>query len=463
MSPPADDLRALPPVHAVVDHVLAGDAALPRAAVVESVRAALEAERARVAEGAGPARELAEIAIIAEQAVRAAVAPTLVPLVNATGIIIHTGLGRAPLAEAAARAAADAARRYVPVELELDDGGRGRRAEHVRSIICDLTGAASATVVNNNAGALVLVLAALARARPVIVSRGELVEIGGSYRLPDVMAASGAILREVGTTNRTRLGDYERAIDETTAALLKVHTSNFRIEGFTESVPTGALAELGRARDVPIIDDIGSGALVPTSVTGWPSVEPDATSSLRAGADLVLFSGDKLLGGPQAGIIAGRADLIQRIEAHPLMRALRLDKIRLAALAATLQLHRDPAAAGKAVPVLAMLTAPADSIRRRCERLAGTLRHLGADVRVQPSEAHLGGGAVPVESVESFAVVIEAGDDERGLARRLRMGTPGVMARVQDGAVWLDLRTVAEDEDEVLMAAVRTALESRAS
>ncbi len=406
-----------------------------------------------------------ELLSLIEQRLKADDEGVLPLVINATGIIIHTGLGRAPMAQAAVKAIAEAAGHYVPVELDMPDGGRGKRSAIVRSLLCELTGGESATVVNNNAAALLIVLTTLAHDREVIVSRGELIEIGGSFRLPDIMAAGGAILRDVGTTNRTRLGDYEHAINESTAALMKVHPSNYRIEGFTQEVSIEDLAQLARAHELPIIHDIGSGALrdlATAGIAGIDSNEPTATDSINAGADIVLFSGDKLLGGPQAGIIVGRADLIDRIERNPLMRAMRVDKLTLAGLGATLQLHRDPESAAQTVPVFAMITTPIDELQRRASTLADQLRSAvsSIDIRVEPSEAFPGGGSLPTEAIASCAVSIDAAPmTEHELAARLRSGTPAVLPRLKDGRVWLDMRTIFADQDEMLLAALRSALE----
>ncbi len=456
-----DSRRCIPPVHELADRLIAEgrSAGAPRGVVVEVTRGVLERSRRSMGSGDGGrigADDLTELIVQLLQVERR---PPLPAVINATGIIVHTGLGRAPLAQEAQQAIAEVAGRFAPVELDLETGARGKRGDLLRPLVCRLTGAESATVVNNNAAALVLVLAALAQDRDVVVSRGELIEIGGSFRLPEIMATGGARMREVGTTNRTRVNDYEGAIGESTAALLKVHASNYRITGFTESVSIEALAALGRRRGVLVIHDIGSGALRPLSVGGRGLDEPDAASSIRGGADLVLFSGDKLLGGPQAGIIAGRRELIERIERHPLMRALRVGRLTLAALAATLRLHLDEAWAMQRVPVLAMATAPSEAIRRRAEGVAKRLAGLsGLTVEVRSSAAYLGGGSVPATAIASSAVVIRAASiAEDDLARRLRLGRPPVVARVSDGAVWLDLRTVFEDEEDALAEAIERA------
>jgi L-seryl-tRNA(Ser) seleniumtransferase len=454
------DLRAIPAVNQLADEVARHDAAAdaPRSLIVDAARAAIDGYRQELASGADAAGDpTAELTARALARLDHARRPVLAPVINATGIIVHTGLGRAPLAEPAARAAADVAGHYAPVELETDTGERGRRTRLVRDLLCRLTGAEAATVVNNNAAAMMITLATIATDREVIVSRGELIEIGGSFRLPDVMTAGGAILREVGTTNRTRLRDYERAVGETTGAIMKVHTSNYRVQGFTEDVGIADLVTLGRRSEVPVIDDIGSGALRPTAEYGWPSDEPCATESIAAGADLVLFSGDRLLGGPQAGIIVGRRHWVEAIERHPMMRAMRVDKVTLAALGATLQIHRDPQVAARAIPVMSMLTTPIDAVRRRADAVAARLTGLPgvAEATVVPSHAYLGGGSVPVESIESCAVAIRSDAvSEDDLARALRLGATAVFPRIAGGRVHLDMRTVLPDQDAALVDAV---------
>ena len=361
--------------------------------------------------------------------------PFLRRVLNATGVIVHTNLGRAPLAEAALERVRDVARGYSNLEYDLETGERGSRQDHVAGLLRDLTGAEAALVVNNNAGAVLLALAALAEGREVIVSRGELVEIGDGFRIPDVLARSGAALVEVGTTNRTRTADYERAITERTALLLRVHQSNFRIVGFTEQPPLRELARLAERRGLVLVDDLGSGA-----VTGIGD-EPTARGSLDAGAHLVTFSGDKLLGGPQAGIVAGRGDLVERLRRHPLQRALRADKLTLAALEGTLSAFR----ARSDVPVLRMLEERPETVRGRAERLAALT---GGEV--EPTTARVGGGALPLAEIESFACALE-----EELAAPLRRGEPPVVGIVRDGKLLLDCRTLADDEIEPAAAAVR--------
>jgi len=401
-----------------------------------------------------PAGELAER--IASWILRSE-QPQLRPVINATGILLHTGLGRAPLPEAAVEAIAEMCRDYASVELDLATGERSQRRVAVDRLLQQLTGAEAAMVVNNNAGATLISLAALAADREVIVSRGELIEIGGSYRLPDVMQASGARLREVGTTNKTRQADYASAIGEGTAALLHVHTSNYVVQGFAESTPLADLVELGRRHDIPVIDDIGSGALWDFERYGITG-EPQPKASLRAGADLVLFSGDKLLGGPQSGIILGRRALVEKIRGHALARALRVDKMTLAALAATLRLYQDPETVEQSIPLLMLLSTPLENLRQRAERLAPQLAAEPAidSADVAPDSTFLGGGSVPNQQIDTCCVSLKPSrgsvDD---LASRLRSGQPSVCGRVKNDALLLDLRTVFARQDEHLIAAVR--------
>jgi L-seryl-tRNA(Ser) seleniumtransferase len=376
--------------------------------------------------------------------------------------LLHTGLGRAPLAAEAIAAVAEVARGYCNLEFDLEGGARGRRASGVAELLRRLTGAEAATVVNNNAGATILALRALAAGREVVVSRGQLVEIGGSFRLPEIFEVSGARLREVGTTNRTRLADYERAIGPETAALLRVHASNYRIVGFTESVSIADLAPLARSRGLWSIDDIGSGAIGPSRP---PHVEgePTFTEGIAAGADLILGSGDKLLGGPQCGLLVGTRDAVSRVESDPLMRALRVGKMTLAALEATLLLALDPALGGRRIPLWSFLNVPLSALVARAERLADTFRTgLGLDASVVEATAFLGGGSVPAEPIPTAAVRVgpsfpPPASSEGDWARILRLGDPPVVSRVQGGAVLFDLRALAEDDDEALAEAVRRA------
>jgi L-seryl-tRNA(Ser) seleniumtransferase len=362
-------------------------------------------------------------------------------VINATGVLVHTNLGRAPLPAAALTRAVEVGGGYSNLEYDLSRGTRGSRQDHLAAILRRLTGAEAALVVNNNAAAVMLALAALAEGREVLVSRGELIEIGDGFRIPDVLARSGARLVEVGTTNRTQARDYERAVTAETAAILRVHQSNFRVVGFTELPRLEELAAVAGTHGLPLVDDLGSGALVPLGD------EPTAQQSLAGGADLVCFSGDKLLGGPQAGIVVGRAELAERLRSHPLQRALRADKLTLAALEATLSLYLEPARARREVPVLNMLDEPADSVRARAERLA-TL--VGGEV--EETVAKVGGGALPLTELPSFACALE-----EALAERLRVGEPAVVGVVRDGRLLLDVRAIAEAELEDVAAAVQAA------
>ncbi len=456
--------RKLPQVSKVLDApaLAAARAAHPPDAVTAAVRAELDTVRARLAAGdsADGVPSADELAALAAARLERDAAPRIRPVINATGVVLHTNLGRSPLHEEAARAAYEAARGYLNLELDLDTGKRSSRQLNVRAGLCALTGAESATAVNNCAAATVITLRTLAKGKEVVVSRGQLIEIGGSFRIPDIMAVSGATLREVGTTNITRLSDYEKAIGPGTGLLMRVHTSNYRVRGFTKSVGLDELVALGRKHNLPVVDDAGSGAAVDFARFGLPG-EPVIAESIRAGADLVLFSGDKLLGGPQAGIIAGRAGLVQQIEKDPLMRAFRLDKMTLAALEATLRLYRDPERARRELPTLWMLTTPEAELRERCERLAARLRSLPglAGVDMRKDTAYVGGGSLPDQALPTWVIALTAdklGDAE--FAARLRRGNPAVVGRVQGGEVLLDLRTVFDRQEDDLVNAVGAAV-----
>jgi L-seryl-tRNA(Ser) seleniumtransferase len=401
---------------------------------VEAARAVLARAREEIKAGADPGdleeRLRSELA--------AARRPRLRRTLNATGVVVHTNLGRAPLAVAAIARAAEAARGYSNLEYDVAEGRRGSRQDHCADLLRRLTGAEGALVVNNNAGAVLLALAALAEGREVVVSRGELIEIGDGFRIPDVLARSGARLVEVGTTNRTRAADYERAVGPGTALLLRVHQSNFRVVGFSERPALEQVARIAARHGLPLVDDLGSGSLVDLHD------EPSARESLAAGADLVCFSGDKLLGGPQAGIVVGRAELVERLRSHPLQRALRADKLTLAALEGTLALYLDPEQAVREIPVLRMLREPAEAVRARAERLAGLV---GGEI--EQTVARVGGGALPLTELESYACAVE-----EELAERLRAHEPPVIAVVRDGRCLLDCRTLTEQEVEEVAAAV---------
>jgi L-seryl-tRNA(Ser) seleniumtransferase len=363
--------------------------------------------------------------------------PGLRRALNATGVVIHTNLGRAPLADAALERVREVGRGYSNLEYDVSAGGRGSRQDHVAAVLRRLTGAEAALVVNNNAAAVLLALAALAEGREVVVSRGELIEIGDGFRIPEVLARSGAKLVEVGTTNRTRAADYDRAVGADTGVLLRVHQSNFRVVGFTERPRLAEVVAVGRRHGVPVVEDAGSGALTQMQD------EAPVRESIEAGADLVCFSGDKLLGGPQAGIVVGRAELVERLRRHPLQRALRADKLTLAALEGTLGLYLEPERALREIPVLRMLAEPVEAVRGRAERLAGLV-----DGRVEETVGRVGGGALPLAELPSFACAVE-----EELAAPLRSGEPPVVGVVRDGVLLLDCRTLSEaNVDEVARA-----------
>jgi L-seryl-tRNA(Ser) seleniumtransferase len=430
------ELRDLPSVDQLAaDERLAS--AAPRPLLVSAARSALARAREEIRAGGDPGDLIRHV----ELELASAREPRLRRVINATGVIIHTNLGRAPLAREALERVSAVAAGYSNLEYDLGGGGRGSRQDHVAPILRRLTGAEAALVVNNNAAAVLLALAALAEGREVLVSRGELIEIGDGFRIPDVLARSGARLREVGTTNRTRAVDYERAISPETALLLRVHQSNFRVVGFTEQPRLSELVRVGRAHGLPVVDDLGSGVLVELED------EPSARDALAAGADLVCFSGDKLLGGPQAGIVVGRAELVERLRRHPLQRALRADKLTLAALEATLALYLEPERAAWEIPVLRMLAEPVEAVRARAEQLSALV---GGEVEETVSRA--GGGALPLAELPSFACAVE-----EELAARLRDADPPVIALVRDGRCLLDCRTIAGNEVDDVARAVATA------
>ena len=387
--------------------------------------------------------------------------PRLLSVINATGILIHTNLGRARLAPEALAAIDAAGRDHSNLEFDLGSGKRGSRHAHVEDLICELTGAEAALVVNNCAGAVLLSLMATAHGRKVVASRGELIEIGGAFRLPDIIEQSGARLKEVGATNKTRIGDYADAIDTETAVLLKSHTSNYQIVGFTAAPAREALADLARATQTIFMEDLGSGVLIDLSPFGLKN-EPIVSDVIRSGADLVMFSGDKLLGGPQCGIIAGRADVVRSLKAHPLCRAVRIDKLSLAALEATLRLYRAPNNPLEKVPVLRAIAESDETVRRRAQRLAGLLKALGLDeVESAPSEAYVGGGSLPQQSLSSHAVSVKgARHSPDAIAQALRTVARPVIGRIRENRFCLDLRTVTDDELRDIVAGFRAVLAS---
>lgn len=384
--------------------------------------------------------------------------PYLRRVINGTGIILHTGLGRAPIALEALEAVDEISKGYASVEISLDSGERGQRVKAVERLICELTGAEAAVVTNNNAAATMLTLSAMAEGKEVIVSRGQLIEIGGSYRLPDVMECSGAKLREVGTTNKTHLSDYENAIDsELTGALLKVHPSNFEVVGFTKTISTKELAKLASAHGIPLIDDIGSGALLDYEQFGLKN-EPVASQSIRDGADLILFSGDKLIGGPQCGIIAGKKKYVDRILKNPLMRAMRVGKMTLAALHATLALYRDEDQAKQSVPLLRMLSMPIENLKLRADKLVTLLTPMPGieSCEAIEEEAMLGGGSLPAQKIPTWCISINPAGSVDEFASRLRNSTPAILGRVQKDRLLLDLRTIAPGEDLEIVKALES-------
>ena len=454
-------LRALPAVQELLSEPALAKLVerIARPLVIAAIQAEIASARSRIlTNGIDVGKAKALVAGI-PAAVRARLEreakPSPEPVINATGVVLHTNLGRAPLAPEALEAVVAVAKGYSTLEYDLEKGERGSRQSHVEALLCKALGTEAAIVVNNNAAGVMLVLAALAAGREVVVSRGELVEIGGSFRVPDILRASGARLVEVGTTNRTHLADYRAAIGDETALLLKVHTSNFRVVGFTAEVSETELAALARERKLPFVADVGSGMLVDLArdgVTGEPS-----PARIAAVADVITFSGDKLLGGPQAGIVAGKAALLAKIRKHPFARAVRIDKMSLAALVATVRLAIDPERASS-IPAIRMLREPLDAVRARAERLAAAIRsgapHLS--LSVEPSEATFGGGSVPGQSLPSFAVRIVSSSPD-ALATALRAQTPPVIVRVQEGALWMDARTIADGE---VAAAAKALVES---
>lgn len=453
-------LRRLPSVDRLVTALLARgrSPALPRPVLTEVAREVLDEHRQAIRlgalEGADPDRILEAIEARAGRLAQ----PSLCRVLNATGVLLHTNLGRAPLAQEAQEAVLQASGACA-LELDLDTGRRGSRQDHVAGLLRRLTGAEAALVVNNNAAAVMLTLAALAAGREVIIARSEQVEIGGSFRMPDVMRAAGVVLVEVGTTNRVRIGDYESALTPRTALFLKVHRSNFRLVGFVSEVAPRELVDLGRRLRIPVVYDLGSGALVDLRSRGLP-YEPTLPEAVADGFDLVLASGDKLLGGPQAGLIVGRADLVERLRTHPLYRVVRPDKLDLAALEATLRLYLDPEVAWRRVPILRMLAAAPDELRVRAERLAAALRARGIGAEAVKTEAEAGGGSLPGTVLPSFGVWLS--DRRRSAERlmaRLRSAEPPILARIEEDAVLLDMRSLLPEEDAVLEASLVAALE----
>ena len=459
MSADPGTLRRLPSVdqvvRALVERPEVAEVARPRLTAL--VRETLAVERAAVRERDQPPADVATLVERLVGAIRQAGLFSLRPVINATGVVLHTNLGRSLLSPLARERVAAVGGAYSNLEIDLVSKERGSRYSHVEALLRRLTGAEDALVVNNCAGAALLVLATLAAGHEAIVSRGELVEIGGGFRVPDVMKQSGARLVEVGTTNRTRRSDYESALTPDTGVLMKVHRSNFAVVGFTEEVETKELAGLGRARGVPVFVDLGSGALVPLTGEGLTD-EPTVPATVAAGADVVAFSGDKLLGGPQAGIIVGRAALLARVKKHPLTRALRIDKMTVAALEATLELYRD--GRPEAVPTYRLLTQPPESLRARAERLLALLAVKGVKARVAPTSGQVGGGAMPLARLPSFACILTVGEPAAFL-EYLREADVPVIGRISDGEVVLDVRCLAEEDLGPVAEAVGTTSQER--
>ena len=448
----ADPRRHLPSVSGLLETTEVRDLLLrhPRSLVVDAIRQTLDDIRS-----AADAPDSEKILDSILERVHEAARPSLRPLINATGIVLHTNLGRAPLADAAIAAVSATAGGYTNLEYDLGAGRRGSRYSHCVSLLRELTGAEDAIVVNNCAAALVLTLSALARGREVLVSRGELVEIGGSFRVPDIMGRSGAMLVEVGTTNRTHLDDYVRGISARTGAIAKVHRSNFSIEGFVADVSVARLAPVAAEHGIPIIHDLGSGLLISLDHYGL-SGEPTATEALAAGATVVMMSGDKLLGGPQAGIIVGKSHAIERLKRDPFARAMRVDKMTIAALGATLALYRDPARALREIPTLAMITARPMAVRERCERMVHLLHSGSVEAEVVDTTASVGAGAFPTHEIPSYGLAL-AGDAPT-LERALRSGQPPVIGHITGDRLILDLRSVPEAHDGAMTSAVLRAV-----
>jgi len=456
----SDPRRSLPGVDSLLASaefrpLLAGH---PRSRVIRATRAVLDALRGEMGESAQPAlpedyagyaRRVADLLIILDR-------PSLRDVVNATGVVLHTNLGRAPLSRSTREAMLRAGEGYSNLEFDLEAGVRGSRYVHCVDLLREITGAPDALVVNNNAAAVVLAISTMAQGREVLVSRGELVEIGGGFRIPEMISRSGATLREVGTTNRTRLSDYRKAAEDgAAAAILKVHRSNFRISGFTEEATVGQLAELARELKLQLFHDLGSGLLADPGVLGLPE-EPRAPDSLRNGAHAVAVSGDKLLGGPQAGIILGRAEIVARMRENPLTRAFRVDKVTLAGLEATLRHYLDPREALREIPALRMISTPPEELESRSQAVARALGDTALEVRVVEGAGVVGGGTYPEVPLPGWTLRIRIpGVSSQETARRLRSGEPPIVARREDEEVVLDIRTVDPTDDETLVAALR--------
>lgn len=442
--PKVDELLALAEERGRLD---AMTDTIPPAAIRDAVRGELEALRSRILSGALTALPERE-AILDAACVRAAAErlPSLRPVINGTGVVLHTNLGRSCLSRQAADAVEQVARGYSTLEYDVEKGCRGSRHSHIDSLLAAVTGAEAAMVVNNNAAAVLLILSAMGKGGEVIASRGELVEIGGSFRIPDIMTQCGCTLREVGTTNKTHLYDYENAVTPETRALLRVHTSNYRVVGFSERPALGELVELGKRHGLPVIEDLGSGSLVDLTAFGIHD-EPTVQQSVKAGVDVISFSGDKLLGGPQAGLILGKKPYIELLKKHPLARALRVDKMTIAALRETLYAYQDPSWARRNIPVLRMLGASGEELRARAAQLCLLLEEAGCTARAVEAESQVGGGSCPTQTLKSWAVAVEPGRlTVDALAEALRRAPLPIIGRISQGQYLLDVRTL-QDED----------------
>jgi L-seryl-tRNA(Ser) seleniumtransferase len=438
----------------------------PRVLVLDAIRAAVEKRRRAIlgkpqSEPTETVSLLAGILDDADKLLRELSQPSLQPVINATGVIVHTNLGRSILSDKAIQRIVEVSRSYSNLEYDIDAGERGKRYVHVENMLVRLTGVEAATAVNNNAAAVLLCLNTLARGKEVIVSRGELVEIGGSFRVPDVMERSGAVLREVGTTNKTHLKDYEKAVNENTGLILKVHTSNYKIVGFTKEVEPTELTKLGRKHNLPVMWDLGSGSFIDLASYG-AGIEPTVQQAIDSGVDVLTFSGDKLLGGPQAGLILGKKAYLESIRSNPLARALRIDKLTLAALDATLGQYLDREKALREIPTLWMLTQPAGEIERKARLLAAGLKGIGdakLTVDIQDDQSQSGGGALPTGNFPTRTVCISHSLSANQIESRLRLGSPHIIARIKDGMIVFDPRTLNDDEIGKIVEALRTILQ----
>jgi L-seryl-tRNA(Ser) seleniumtransferase len=428
-----------------------------RKTVIRSIREVVDSKRKEILKGADPEISIDAMAADIEKTIIKHSSYKLKSLINASGVVIHTNLGRAILSDKAIENITATAGSYSNLEYEISKGKRGKRYSHIKDIICELTGAEDAVVVNNNAAAVLICLDTFAKGKEVIVSRGELVEIGGSFRIPAVMQSSGAVLREIGTTNKTHLSDYENALCGNTALFLKVHQSNYKVIGFTEEVSVEQLVKLGKEYKIPVVDDLGSGCMISLEKYGIHD-EPTVQEVIKYGVDLVTFSGDKLLGGPQSGIIAGKAKMIQKIQNNPMLRAMRIDKMTFAALEATFMQYLDEEEVIKNIPTMRMLTQPEETIKKRAKRILSSLRKSipgRAGLEILPDQSRAGGGSLPEADFPTFAVSIKPlGFSVNELEKRLRLGSPPVIARIKEDMMLIDARTVQDREVKTLVKCV---------